>query len=212
MLLINVEKNHEGRSPYAFTLIELLVVIAILGVLMAILIPAIGGVREQAKISQSVSNLKQIGVSAQLYRQDNNDKFPVHRDNAGQLWIDQLWEYSNPGQERIRLTATSGPEILKNTIYYTPMVEDNLRARSFGYNYVIDQAFANRLYGFGDAAKIALVADSKNSSSLSVNQINYRNKEQAHVLFVDGHVESRTIETVPESHQSVFWRGLVPDS
>ncbi|MBC8010666.1 MAG: prepilin-type N-terminal cleavage/methylation domain-containing protein [Burkholderiales bacterium] len=55
----------------AFTLIELLTVIAIIGILAAIIIPTVGRVRESARNSTALSNLRQIGLTNQLYAQDN---------------------------------------------------------------------------------------------------------------------------------------------
>lgn len=62
--------------PCAFTLVELLVVVAIIGVLIAILLPSINGVRQQAKRIRCASNLKDIGIGMQSYIQANNDHLP----------------------------------------------------------------------------------------------------------------------------------------
>ena len=57
----------------AFTLIELLVVIAIIAILAAILFPVFAQAKEAAKKTQSISNLKQIGLAWTLYSGDNDD-------------------------------------------------------------------------------------------------------------------------------------------
>lgn len=78
-----------GARASALTLVELLVVIAIVGVLGALLLPALTRGRAAAKRAQCVSNLRQLGVATQLYWNDNGGRcfyaVPANT-NGGQLW------------------------------------------------------------------------------------------------------------------------------
>jgi len=65
-----------NKKTNAFTLIELLVVIAIIGILAAMLLPALNTARERARSALCVTNLRQIGTAITMYADDHDDYYP----------------------------------------------------------------------------------------------------------------------------------------
>lgn len=75
-----IHHRHSPRS--AFTLLEMLVVVAIVGVLAALILPAVNKGLVRANVAKSVGNLRQIGAAVGTYAGDNNGLIPGSRTNA----------------------------------------------------------------------------------------------------------------------------------
>jgi prepilin-type N-terminal cleavage/methylation domain-containing protein/prepilin-type processing-associated H-X9-DG protein len=102
------------RKCPAFTLVELLVVIAIIGILVALLLPAIQAAREAARRTQCVNNLKQWGLSMQMYHNDHKRLPYGCLFNPRQSWVMHVWPY-------VEETALAEANDLKIHFYVPPV-------------------------------------------------------------------------------------------
>ena len=135
-------------EPRAFTLIELLVVIAIIAILAALLLPTLARGKDSAQRIKCVSNLRQLGLAAQMYWDDNNSSFFLYggwNTNGGQLyWFGWLEDWS-AGEGNRQFDAKQGAlypylqgcgvELCPTLNYLLPQFKLKATGSSYGYGY-----------------------------------------------------------------------------
>ncbi|MGL4512943.1 MAG: DUF1559 domain-containing protein [Lacipirellulaceae bacterium] len=84
-------QQHSFSRSRGFTLVELLVVIAIVGILVALLLPAVQAAREASRRTQCTSQLKQVGLAVQMHH-DQKGAFPPGRTGTQQF--DVSWAFN----------------------------------------------------------------------------------------------------------------------
>src|SRR5262249_43167887 len=77
-------------------LVELLVVIGIIAVLVALLLPALNRAREQARATQCLSNMKQVGMALYTYLVESKNVLPPHKPYPDGTFYQGVPDYGNP--------------------------------------------------------------------------------------------------------------------
>lgn len=114
----------------AFTLVEILTVIAIVGILAAIIIPVVGKVRQSAKRTQSVSNLKSIAQGVHLYVAENKGRLPRLR-HEDDFWTYQLENYIG---KRVRTETKPGEIAYVSPVLLDPLCPKHHALGDYGIN------------------------------------------------------------------------------
>lgn len=198
-----------------FTLIELLVVIAIIAILAAILFPVFAKAREKARQSSCASNLKQIGLAINSYKQDYDETYPLNYSAydgngsrmftgpscsyRGYWWIDELVPYVK--NEQLWMCPSGRGNVGNNNGW---CMVDFPRS----YNYAgtasgakdADVKLPSETYIAADGASQAFVPQCCADNVC----VAYRHSDMFNGLFFDGHVKASK-HLVPNHHTDPMW-------
>jgi prepilin-type N-terminal cleavage/methylation domain-containing protein len=125
-----------------FTLVELLVVIAIIGILIAMLLPAIQAARESARRANCSSNLRQLALGVLTYADRNSEQIPPHAlgGSPHHGWIAMLWPVMEAQNAYAGLQLTknvddtsAGPTGQSNRTIHHQFKSDGLLCPTRGY-------------------------------------------------------------------------------
>ena len=140
--------SSRSQRATAFTLIELLVVIAIIAILAAILFPVFARARENARRSSCQSNLKQIGLGFEQYKNDY-DGFYMGSQTGSTTWSNRIEPYTKSSQifscpSSSENQAKAQEYLAAATPYYSvsriPSVSGGVARNSYARNLILNRS------------------------------------------------------------------------
>jgi prepilin-type processing-associated H-X9-DG protein/prepilin-type N-terminal cleavage/methylation domain-containing protein len=221
------DKERNMRKP-RFTLIELLVVIAIIAILASMLMPALSQAREKAKQAVCTGNLKQIFVGGILgYADDYDGWLPTFRHAGTSYWPKLLADYLNIGVNCATLPHGVDQAKAHSTIYACPADNRELTAgngqswapTSYGtcwYNFDDNdpdkpkyqihrvQKPTEHLY-FIDNTDLGAYGGDYYADEYWTKRWNTVHNHGMNILMVDGHVEYKTVKSMPRNNSNALW-------
>lgn len=225
------ESSPRTSSCSGFTLLELIAVIAIILILAALGLSSAKVVTEASNKVSCVNNLKQLHALTLAFTQDNNGYLPTGRGknpydanddsntDSDVTFIQTLWPYAYPSRSWASIQPVFGtgeafnnlPIPLRKTIFECPGALDDPDSISVKRSYAINQRMGDgnvythdRQSRIPGTSKVALFADSKSSSKLSIETINIRHNGTANTVFLDGHIEA-FVPPKKFTYTDVFW-------
>jgi len=220
-------------NRYAFTFVELLVVIAIIGVLVAMLLPAVQAARETARRTQCSSNLRQVGLAMQAFH-DTRGCFPssylsqpggamgvANNDgDAGPGWtcLAQILPYMDGSNERDTFDLNSPcwaavnakPALQVIPTYLCPTVSGN------SLHYTVTDSTGNRLAEFSrahyvfSAGRTDVWSDPTPNLQTIADGVFFRNSRIRIKDITDGTTNTVFAGEQTPFHNDSTWVGIVP--
>lgn len=188
------------RFRQAFTLVELLAAVAVIAVLGALLLPTLSRIKAKADSATCQSNLRQLGISMNLYAVDHNQTFPVPANHASGLptWYQTLsregylesrkilrcpaGNYGTDSGSPLSYTMTDLP------IWYPPSYRRTGEFPNF-FTQKLNNPSQWPLLMDGDTPRVFSLENPQETSPVR-ERFAARHGGKANVLMADGHIES----------------------
>jgi len=157
--LVSVEKRR------GFTLIELLVVIAIIAILAAMLLPALARAKESGRRISCLNNLKQLSLSAQMFVNDNDGRYPPR--SATDRWPDKF--YDDYGRNlKLLICPSEPPNVTPDTLPDSTVADSAPRSYLInGFNDYFDDIFKTQTKGDFNILETYMVANPMREEAIS---------------------------------------------
>ena len=198
------KKLRMKKSSGAFTLIELLVVITVIAILVSIALPVFSSVQERARITQDMSNLRQLGIATQTYLNDN-DSVLFSATQSTSPWTKSLhpkylpaWKiFQSPFDKRTSIEDDSAAPISYglngNSIAGTPT--DKIVRPSAFIVFAPAQAAGTSVAFTGSAANAVTVYRDTSAPGGTAGGGTQDKRTRINVLFADLHADNMTWTT-----------------
>lgn len=213
-------KKGSAAQAQGFSVVEVLIGLSVVAVLAVLLLAASARFGEGTKEAKCVANLRQFHMVMNLYASEHGGALPAYRlfgvvradgtTGNGPDWRDQIAPYmqgipksSSPKRRTMDVCPSATFESSSNYAFYYALTADSVS----GQQKMISQVQKpSEYFIFGDSIGTMRIDPLNGRKNLD-----FRHKGRANLLFLDGHVEGRSVTEIPDQKTSAeyksFWLG-----